>query len=401
MSATATYLPWVDAKRGGVVANGTTDDQTKLQSLLDGVASDGGGGVFIRPYSVVGLGGGLQIPSGVRLFSVGRQAASLKFLSGVSAGTNMIEVKTSTTEQIGLEGLTLDLNSHGNHGIYIANADNAPYPSGRTDARHGPFRDLYIHHAPGDGVHLTSGLHSGGGSFYNVETYYCDGHGFYIANADNALVGCIAGQSGLDGFRDSDGGSNTLSACKAWLSGRISTTSGQGVGFRSRTRSLLVGCYAQDNGYHGISLFNAEGVIVAGCIADTNGTRAVGGANGVDFDGAANCRIDISAFDRGGDSGTDPYVQQFAVNPGSASGCIVTGTAGNHAVGPIPSSARTTDNLILLKQNGSPNLAAQFNSAVFSTALASSAVANNTLFRDSADNKLKFKDNSGTVNALY
>jgi hypothetical protein len=34
-------------------------------------------------------------------------------------------------------------------------------------------------------------------------------------------------------------------------------------------------------------------------------------------------------------------------------------------------------------------------------ALAASAAPNNSLFRDAADNKLKFKDNGGIVNALY
>lgn len=38
---------------------------------------------------------------------------------------------------------------------------------------------------------------------------------------------------------------------------------------------------------------------------------------------------------------------------------------------------------------------------VFPVAIAASAAANNTLFRDAADDKLKFKDDSGTVNALY
>lgn len=37
----------------------------------------------------------------------------------------------------------------------------------------------------------------------------------------------------------------------------------------------------------------------------------------------------------------------------------------------------------------------------FLTSIASASVSNNTLFRDSADNKLKFKDNGGVVNALY
>jgi hypothetical protein len=40
-------------------------------------------------------------------------------------------------------------------------------------------------------------------------------------------------------------------------------------------------------------------------------------------------------------------------------------------------------------------------SAIDLPAIAGGSVPNNTLFRDSADNKLKWKDNAGTVNALY
>lgn len=41
------------------------------------------------------------------------------------------------------------------------------------------------------------------------------------------------------------------------------------------------------------------------------------------------------------------------------------------------------------------------NALNFEVAITAASAPNNTLFRDSADNKLKFKDNSGTTNALY
>lgn len=70
-------------------------------------------------------------------------------------------------------------------------------------------------------------------------------------------------------------------------------------------------------------------------------------------------------------------------------------TGGKHSWGSGNASAADTH----LERTGNGFLT--ITSGFTFPAIAAGSVPNNSLFRDSADNKLKFKDNAGTVNALY
>jgi hypothetical protein len=336
-----TYVPVgrlvFDVKDYGAVGNAVTDDTTAIQAAINAAGAAGGGTVYLPPGTYII--GKLRLKAKTHLRGSGRASV---FRAKSNLNDNLIVLDDpATVEQVELSDFGIEgnrTNQTSGHGIYLENTatPGAPFASGFTNPRH-ELRNLFIRYVKGDGIHLVAGAYAGGLRLSNIESYSCDGYGFYIASHDSAFTACDAGQSGLDGFRI-EGNNNRFANCKGWRSGRVTPS----AGFFVRSRNELVGCEAQDNLAHGFYILSADLVTTAGLTADTNA------GNGVTMENATNCLVDVVAFDRGGDSGTDPVVQQFGV--GFVGTCvknivhIVPGSLGSSAYN---HAYYSTDNIIM------------------------------------------------------
>lgn len=285
------------------------------------------------------------------LRGVGKTGTTIRFVNTVGGTVNMVQLSSGRQEQCQVQRLTLDGNFSGQDGINFLtdSLTNGAFASGLLNPR---FRlnDLLIRNTGRHGINLAGDSHGGEAIISDTQVYFAAGYGIWCQVPDSVIANCDIGQSGLDGCRDE--GYVRYEGTKAWLSGRIDDTSS---GFRMRSGSVAVGCIAEDSAQHGYQLFGANNVIVQGQ-ANTNGKRFVSGGNGVDMQNCTGCNIDIMAFDRRGDTGTDSPVQQFAVNLTGATRNVVKVAAGLHVVGAIPTAQLSSDNVIIVNQVGGTQL---------------------------------------------
>lgn len=317
-----------------------TADQAAINNAIS-AASDAGGGIVFIPIGTYATTGAILMKSYVTLQGAGKYASMIKKLSG---NGNMIELYNARQEQIQVRDLCLNGNFAGStgDGIYILNdsVTNGTFASGLKNARH-RFSNLLIRSVVGNGINFAGDAFCGGNETTGVQVYFCGLTGILTATPDSVFANCDVGQAGAYGYRDTSG-YNRFVGCKAWLSGRLDSSNGDG--FRITSHSQLADCSAEDSARNGFNFFSAINVVAVGLAANTNGKTTTG--NGVSMQSAQGCYVQVTAWDRGGDSGTDPAVQQFAVNASSATKNIIDITAGLNASGAFPSSQINTDNTV-------------------------------------------------------
>lgn len=123
---------------------------------------------------------------------------------------------------------------------------------------------------------------------------------------------------------------------------------------------------------------------------------AIGGSNDLYF--AKNTTLNVTVIDPFdvGVSAANLSGASISVNK-LVSGASKTGTLAIGASG--ETQLKTHTGLVAQVADGS--LALQVMDSIVFTAISSASAGNSSLFRDSADNKLKFKDSGGSVNLLY
>lgn len=193
--------------------------------------------------------GQLRMKSNVTLFGQSRTSTTLKAKASLNAP--MVVLDTTTTVAVEIHDLAFDgnkANQTSGGGVSFNNLVTTP----DYDANHRLF-NLVIANTAGDGLAVTGDR--GQSQVMYVFSNANSGRGFYSSGPDNQFYGCIAINSGLQGFHIT-GASNRLVSCKSFLSGFVDYTKGNGFAFENAPRVDAQDLEAQDNRFHGFNLVN-------------------------------------------------------------------------------------------------------------------------------------------------
>lgn len=306
-----------DPRTFGAKFDGTTDDSAAIQSAIDAAYAAGGGVVQLA-------GAGTGVSNG-----------------GSSAATSII-VNSTLIEKSGVwlrgNGATTVLQGTADPIIGLAG-------SGATQDRM-TVSDLFLQSPAGVGIKFDLSGQSGGtqlgwarivaqnvtcadaashafentGGAIEVRWINCvsirsGGHGLYINETDNVIIGCTVANSTVDGIVV-NGGNNRLASTKSYAN------TGNGFAVAGAGRHTLSSCEAQDNAGAGFSV-TGNWNSLSSCLADSNNTA------GFDIGGSNNTLSGCTAMYGGGGSGQETKVG-FRFDSGArenvvagVSGCLV------------------------------------------------------------------------------
>lgn len=303
-----------------------------IQAAIDAAGAAGGGNVIIPAGTWYCAP--LALRTNVRLSGTSWNSV-LKLANGANA--HFITLFDGNTEQTGIADLALDcngVNQTSGNGVHL---DNGTFTNSRTwpsagDPNH-YMRRVLIHDARGHGLY-TAGTWSQS-HFDGVFVYTSGLNNFRIESPDNFFYNCVSAKSGAEGFYFASN-SNHGYNLKSWLSGAVDATNGQGYVVSGVDRIDLIGCEAQDNRKHGLSLVTSTQANIVGFRANRNGLGADGNGgvgDGMFASGLTNSRIDAVAYDHNNGG----LKQRWGYNLGSGNdGNIVTFAIGNHQDNSVP-----------------------------------------------------------------
>lgn len=294
----------------GAVGDGVTDDTAAVTAAVAAVTAaslTGTAGVVFVPRGNYITDKLPPLPNRAGLVGTGPGVSRLWRLNGGTTTGPFVSI-TTNARMVTISGITVDGRGVGDatsHGIMLDNSaaagtDATNGISEWVDGRH-YVSDVLVQNAKGNGLHITG---RGVTMVDRVQAWLCDGHGFY-GGLDSHYSQCDAGSSGLDGFFIANGNTRYV-GCKAWFSGRISTTGagvtgGTGHGFHIADNNYssvtLAACEAQDNARAGFFLSNVGRHILGECMADSNNTAGLNHA-GFEVLGAYDNWVTGFAWDR-------------------------------------------------------------------------------------------------------
>ena len=249
----------------GVLGDGVTDDTILFEKANVSLALSGGG--VLKCSTKTYMLSNVTIKSEVLIVGNG-DSTVLKSIAGNTS--HLVTLSNKYSERGGLKDLLLDGNK-ANQTI-AKDVINITETAGEwlyNDAIL-TFKDLFILNAKGNGMYLSIGIR--GTHVNKVTVKGCDGHGYYIEGTDNTFISTSSSNSGKNGYFIT-GGNNVLIDCKSFYAGEIDSVDfGDGFGLATAIKTKLIGCEAQENGRHGITLKNsATDNLITNFIADTNG----------------------------------------------------------------------------------------------------------------------------------
>lgn len=333
------------------------DDHVQIQAAIDSVA--GGGRVILSQGDF--SGGQLVLKNLVWLRGAGMRATRYQLKAGqnVDAIINYVSADgiESNGEYVTISDLMVDANKANQtagRGIFFSNNPQATKATNDLDFDpHNRVENVLILNAKGDGFAATNRSET---RLVNVYTMGCDGNGFN-PSYDTFMSRCTAAWSGLAGF-NFQSSSVRASVCKAFYSGQVTAGSGKGFNLKSTHGVVLAACEAQDNKDAGFLLDTCFGCELQACSADSNSTRFVGTAPGVDIWGGSDNVVDVVCVERKAD-GTNSW-QQHALrirNGSSGNSVRVSHTAaGTATIGAAIDSGSTGLNLNDIIVNGSTHI---------------------------------------------
>ena len=387
-----TALGWVAFHARG---DGVTDDSAALNAAIQ-AAKVGGGEVYL-PAGTYALASPLVLPSNVYLRGEGKGATVLKVVSGA----NVTAVKTESFDTLtggntnagpskfGVSGLTIDGNKAGN--------------------------------ASGWGVQL----YGRDFTFEDFDIKNCASGGWYSEwyNSGDAMEARVRGfkimDSGGVGMRWAGPHDSVVE------NGQVIRSTGRGiyVGPGATAGVMFDNVHVWGSGHTEGWYITAAGVMAKNCVAEGASAHQVWiDAADVMWDGRifGTGSSDTSTGLRIGDTTTSVFPSRCKVR--AAIGQMQTLVNFNREGGsndydltlqPVATGApmgglpHATSRANLIYENGAANASSTIRRYLqlpgyinFSQAIAASAVPNNSIFLDSADNILKQKNNSGAVAAI-
>lgn len=325
----------------GVVANGSTDNTTVIQTALNaaaGTATTASGLVHLPKGFIVT--GPLNVPHGVTLKGCGPRATTLLLNTTAATATSLIKNSQFAT-MCSVSDMRLDGQKSG-QGVKLqrglvfdgggsngSGAGNLEYTDVRCQAH-----NLVVQNFSDDGVTLTG---RGACQINSIQCWNNGGHGFNLG-IDSIVSDCDAGNSAKNGFNIA--GNPKISNCKAWFSGwndgaqitanyTAGADYGNGFHFNGSTSGAgATNIEAQDNARAGIYLEDCDRVDITGWTSDSNNNNTVAGpttysnieikntydsciTGGFSFDRNANARRPRYAATLG--SGSNNIVLQYMV----------------------------------------------------------------------------------------
>lgn len=276
----------------GAVGDGIHDDTRSIQEAIDG--AEGGGQAFV-PVGIY-LVSGLKMRTKAQLKGAGRRASILKLKPNAAQAAISLGdpgVYATLIEGVGINGNRENQQSELARGIDYRNTG---VPIDESGAKH-ILRDLHIEYTYGDGVRLD--ITDGSCHLENVYVLHANRKGFYLNLPDSFFSGCLAGQSGEEGFYLTGRGQNRFLGCKSYRSGRIEEAQGSGFFVNSHANQFAA-CAAQDNRLHGWDFYQADHNSLQAAEAESNGFSSTErGQAAYRLNGANNTLISGSAWNRG------------------------------------------------------------------------------------------------------
>lgn len=378
-------------KKHGAVGDGTTNDYAAIQATIDLMATNGG--VVFFPPGTYALSQPIVIKSKVHLKGSGNAATVIKLKNTIN--NDVIVGNAYGTGGI-VDASISDLTIDGNK------ANNLVSGNGMIiDAQRFALNHVLIKNCRTDGAHFQetaddSVTFPAGGMeniYTDVRVVGCGRYGFYNSCHDAQLNMIHAIQNDdTNIFMDTVG---LLMNCHAWNG---NTTNPSNYGFRLGDVCQAVNCTAEGASTAQVLMTGQVNKWISGEVFDGSGIPNV---PGFEFASGSNNHqiVGVYVHDTGtagafkfSGGGSGSYIQGNIYDPGG----------GPAAVGTVPADVKLDVQLGGSTTLGTmPGFETSRYGMTFPNARSAGATQNNTLYRDSADNKLKFKDNTGTVHQFY
>ncbi len=290
-----------NVKDYGAEVDGITNDTVAIQAAIDACAAARGGVVYI-PAGIT-MVSGLTLKSFVWIRGAGMRAMIVKLINGSNTHVIKNYVSSNGIEANAMYCGVLDLMIDGNksgqtggtsHGIFFNT--NPQFTQATNDIdfdSHNVVQNVRIANCQNDGFNEQGRSET---RLYNVISQNNNGNGF-MPSFDSYLTMCSAGGSGLRGFNLTH--SNImLSACKAFGSGQITPSQGQGFYIFNTQTIVMSACIAQNNNAQGLLLNEANSCDIQ-CAVDSN-NNGIGNTQdqyaGVEVNNSKNNKIVANAY---------------------------------------------------------------------------------------------------------
>lgn len=271
----------VYAEWWGAVADDSTDNTTALQAALNSHGTTATYGAKLKLLEGTYQTGKLTVYGKWTIKGVSRRGTTLALKDG--ANESLLDMSDDYCVFVTLRDFSL----YGNYSNQTGTSHGIEtYRTGIDITMNG------FHHIENIEVYefLTHGIYwignVNGSSFHNVFSRHNRQYGFNIAGADNFFVGCITQENQWGSFYITSP-NNMFVTCKAFLDGENEDSDVTFFGasqqpawiFRDTGTDILSGitltaCIAQENYGHGFYFQDAEHIVLAGCVADSNSQGA-------------------------------------------------------------------------------------------------------------------------------
>lgn len=270
------YKNVFNAKQEGLVGDGTTDDTTALQNLIDRVYDLNGGTIIFEKGNY--LISSVTLKSKVNLigFDKGNTCIIQK-----SESTEPMIIIDEFTQDLNIESISfigndvdetdgilikqVNLSSVNNNHDGMSDSDYVNELDNQVSYKYLTINDCYISHFNGNGITIKPNVYAI--NIINCYISFNKGTGLYNESTDNNFNNLQVERNGLNGLYFK-GSNNKLSNIKSIWNGYLDPTS-YGLYIKS-SRNSITTCECQDNFCNGIGVEGYNNSF-NGCLSDCNG----------------------------------------------------------------------------------------------------------------------------------
>ena len=274
--AATVSLDWTNVMDQGVVGDGTTDDYTKIQGVLNSVPSTGG--VVYFPYAHYLISQPLTVKSGTMLLGECLFGMYPSGSTGGAAPTLVLSKGFTGNAAIDLDGSTNALNSIRIEGLVLNGSQVTPAtPVGillNGNVTNVALRNVVVSGFPGTGFSLQiANSVTPVAYFERCTAWQNGGHGFDLSTEDCTLDACMAFKNTLHGFNLQHANDVQFIACRAEHNGENGFTY---TDANATSTILFDACTTDQNNQNGIAVSSAAGfgpVQITGCSLRRDGNN--------------------------------------------------------------------------------------------------------------------------------